>query len=88
MPPILAHRPSPSATGVKRKTALTKPRSLRPAQTLNTSEKQMDPVNGLMVDPATAPKTSYQGQTYYFSSEQSRKEFLENPAKFAKKPKR
>lgn len=50
-------------------------------------DKQMDPVNGLMVDPATAPKTTYQGQTYYFSSEQSRKEFLENPAKFAKKPK-
>ena len=48
----------------------------------------MDPVNGLTVDPATAPKTTYQGQTYYFSSEQSRKEFLENPAKFAKKPKR
>ena len=47
----------------------------------------MDPVNGLTVDPATAPKTTYQGQTYYFSSEQSRKEFLENPAKFAKKPK-
>jgi YHS domain-containing protein len=50
-------------------------------------DKQMDPVNGLMVDPATAPKTTYQGQTYYFSSEQSLKEFLANPAKFAKKPK-
>jgi YHS domain-containing protein len=48
--------------------------------------KVMDPVNGLMVDPATAPKTTHQGQTYYFSSEQTRKEFLENPAKFAKKP--
>jgi YHS domain-containing protein len=47
----------------------------------------MDPVNGLMVDPATAPKTTYQDQTYHFSSEQSRKEFLENPAKFARKPK-
>jgi YHS domain-containing protein len=52
-----------------------------------SGDKQMDPVNGLMVDPATAPKTTYQGQTYYFSSEQSRKEFLENPAKFAKKTK-
>jgi YHS domain-containing protein len=49
--------------------------------------KAMDPVTGLMVDPATAPKTTYHGQTYYFSSEQARKEFLENPAKFAKKPK-
>jgi YHS domain-containing protein len=52
-----------------------------------SGDKQMDPVNGLMVDPTTAPKSTYQGQTYYFSSEQSRKEFLENPAKFAKKPK-
>jgi YHS domain-containing protein len=52
------------------------------------SEKQMDPVNGLMVDPATAPKTTYQGQTYYFSSEQTRKEFLENPGQFARRPKR
>jgi YHS domain-containing protein len=52
-----------------------------------TPETVMDPVNGLRVDPATAPKATYQGQTYYFSSEQSRKEFLENPAKFAKKPK-
>lgn len=53
-----------------------------------TPEKQMDPVTGLMVDPSTAPKTTYQGQTYYFSSEASKKEFLENPAKFARKPKR
>jgi len=51
------------------------------------ADKQMDPVSGLMVDPATAPKTTYQGRTYYFSSEQSRKEFLFSPAKFAKKPK-
>jgi YHS domain-containing protein len=50
--------------------------------------KQMDPVTGLMVDPATAPKTTHQGETYYFSSEASKKEFLENPAKFARKPKR
>jgi YHS domain-containing protein len=49
--------------------------------------KEMDPVNGLIVDPATSPKTTYQGETYYFSSEQSRKEFLANPAKFARKPK-
>jgi YHS domain-containing protein len=52
-----------------------------------SGEKQMDPVNGLMVDPANAPKATYQGNTYYFSSELSRKEFLANPAKFAKKPK-
>lgn len=49
--------------------------------------KVMDPVTGLMVDPRTAPKATYQGQTYYFSSEQAREEFLQNPAKFVKRPK-
>ena len=47
----------------------------------------MDPVTGLMVDPATAPKTTYQGQTYYFSSEEARRDFLRDPVKFVKKPK-
>jgi YHS domain-containing protein len=57
-----------------------------PAQEAKQAEV-MDPVTGLMVDPATAPNATYQGQTYYFSSEQAREEFLQNPAKFAKKPK-
>ena len=57
------------------------------APAVKPAPKEMDPVNGLIVDPATSPKTTYQGETYYFSSEQSRKEFLANPAKFAKKPK-
>jgi YHS domain-containing protein len=52
-----------------------------------SAEKPTDPVNGLTVDSATSPKTTYKGQTYYFSSEQTRKEFLQNPAKFARKPK-
>ena len=49
--------------------------------------KVMDPVTGLVVDPTAAPKTTYQGQTYYFSSEEARREFLQDPVKFVKKPK-
>jgi len=49
--------------------------------------KIVDPVNGLMVDPSTAKKATYRGQTYYFSSEQTLNEFLQNPAKFAQKAK-
>jgi YHS domain-containing protein len=49
--------------------------------------KVIDPVTGLMVDPTTAPKTTYQRQTYYFSSEEARREFLRDPVKFVKKPK-
>lgn len=71
-------KPGPSRTS-KPAHSHTAPSAAKPG------DKPRDPVNGLIVDPATAPKTTYQGQTYYFSSEQSRKEFLENPAKFAKK---
>src|SRR5262249_32742773 len=84
------HHPSPA--GVKREGSKSADphgghAGYSPAQSGDKQDKQMDPVNGLLVDPATAPTTTYQGQIYYFSSEQSHKEFLENPAKFAKKPK-
>jgi YHS domain-containing protein len=84
---------TPSTAAAKTAPAAPKPEASNTADphaghsAAQVGDKQRDPVNGLMVDPATATKTTYQGQTYYFSSEQSRKEFLENPAKFAKKPK-
>jgi YHS domain-containing protein len=84
---------APAAATTKTAPAAAKPEAAKPADphaghsSAKPGDKQMDPVNGLMVDPATAPKTTYQGQTYYFSSEQSLKEFLASPAKFAKKPK-
>jgi YHS domain-containing protein len=56
------------------------------AATEKQPEKQRDPVTGLMVDPAKAPTATYQGRTYYFSSEESKREFLANPAKFVKDP--
>jgi YHS domain-containing protein len=78
----------PRATGTKSaKPAAPMDHSKMPMGGQAQPGKVMDPVNGLRVDPATAPKTTYQGQTYYFSSEQTRTEFLENPAKFSKKPK-
>ena len=94
--PHAGHKPSKPSTPAKA-APTAKPQATKPAQkaadphaghsAAPSGDKQRDPVNGLMVDPATAPKTTYQGQTYYFSSDQSRKEFLANPAKFAKKPK-
>lgn len=90
--PHAGHTTPGAAPATKTAPAAAKPEGAKPADphaghsSQKPGDKQMDPVNGLMVDPATAPKTTYQGQTYYFSSEQSRKEFLQNPAKFAKKP--
>ncbi len=42
--------------------------------------QQSDPVTGEMVN--TNIWTEYQGQKVYFSSEQSRQEFLNDPAKY------
>lgn len=75
---VPATQPAPSAP--------PQPSAPKSARTPAPVGKHLDPVNGLIVDPETAPKTTYQGQTYYFSSEGSRKEFLQNPGKFAKKP--
>ena len=77
----------PGTTGTKPAPAAPMDHSKMPMGAQAQPGKVMDPVTGLTVDPATAPKTTYQGQTYYFSSELTRKEFLENPAKFSKKPK-
>jgi YHS domain-containing protein len=91
--PHAGHTTPGAAPTEKTEPAATKPKGAKPADAHGAhsaapaGDKQMDPVNGLMVDPAPAPTTTYQGQTYYFSSEQSRTEFLRNPAKFAKKPK-
>jgi len=91
--PHAGHTKPGASPAAKPAPAAAKPEAAKPADphaghsSAQPGDKQMDPVTGLMVDPATAPKTTYQGQTYYFSSEQSRKEFLENPTKFAKKPK-
>ncbi len=91
--PHAGHTTPGAAPTEKTEPAATKPKGAKPADARGghsaapSGDKQMDPANGLMVDPATAPTTTYQRQTYYFSSEQSRKEFLQNPAKFAKKPK-
>jgi YHS domain-containing protein len=83
--PLPSTTPSATTPSVPPPTGVVDPHAGHsPSQ---SGDKQMDPVNGLMVDPATALKTTFQGRTYYFSSEHSRKEFLENPAKFAKKPK-
>jgi YHS domain-containing protein len=89
--PHAGHAPAPKKSPpptTQKKPAPDPQAGHKPDTPAKPAEKQMDPVTGLMVDAATAPKTTYQGQTYYFSSEASRKEFLENPAKFARKPKR
>lgn len=49
------------------------------------SAQAVDPVCGLKVNPATAPRATHQGHTYSFCSEQHRQLFQKNPAKYLPK---
>jgi YHS domain-containing protein len=46
---------------------------------------ERDPVCDMEVDPATAPKSEYQGKTYYFCSLQCKRDFDENPREYIEK---
>jgi YHS domain-containing protein len=43
-----------------------------------------DPVCGMMVDPAVAPKSEFKGKTYYFCSIDEKKEFDKAPSSYIK----
>ena len=50
-----------------------------------TATKVIDPVCGMEVDPATAPKATYAGKTYYFCSEDEKAKFEKNPEQYVEK---
>ena len=43
-----------------------------------------DPVCGMMVETANAPKSAYKGRTYYFCSIDEKKDFDKAPATYIK----
>jgi YHS domain-containing protein len=47
-------------------------------------KEAQDPVCGMMVETATAPKTDYKGKTYYFCSIDEKKEFDKAPSTYIK----
>ncbi len=46
------------------------------------SEKIVDPVCGMEVDPETAMSAEYQGKTYYFCSADCHQRFMQHPAQY------
>lgn len=47
--------------------------------------KVTDPVCGMTVDPAKAPKSTYAGKTYYFCSAEDKAKFDKDPKAYANK---
>jgi YHS domain-containing protein len=46
---------------------------------VQAEEHPVCPVCGMAVDPATAPKTTYNGRTYFFMNEDHKQQFEANP---------
>jgi YHS domain-containing protein len=44
---------------------------------------ERDPVCGMFVDPKTAPKSEFEGKTYYFCSLEDKATFDKDPGSFA-----
>jgi YHS domain-containing protein len=47
-------------------------------------KEEQDPVCGMMVDPAKAPKSAFKGKTYYFCSIGEKEEFDKAPSTYIK----
>jgi YHS domain-containing protein len=48
------------------------------------AKEAQDPVCGMMVEKATAPKSEFKGKTYYFCSIDEKKEFDKAPSTYIK----
>jgi YHS domain-containing protein len=69
--------------------ALSAPVLIQAQDAKKTEEKApvkevQDPVCGMMIDPANAPKSDYKGKTYYFCSVDEKKEFDKAPSTYIK----
>jgi YHS domain-containing protein len=53
--------------------------------TPTTAAKVVDPVCGMEVETANAPKATHAGKTYYFCSEEDKAKFLKNPDQYVPK---
>lgn len=77
----MMHKPHGGMEGHHKGTmgGMTSDKSASPAA------KVVDPVCGMEVDPATAPKAIHAGKTYYFCSDDEKATFQKNPEQYTRK---
>jgi YHS domain-containing protein len=64
--------------------ALAAPFSIAQDSKKAEAKEAQDPVCGMMVETANAPKTEFKGKTYYFCSIDEKKEFDKAPSTYIK----
>jgi len=82
-----AAKPAPAKDGKPGAPAAPMDHSKMPMDAPDAAAQAVDPVCGLKVDPASAPRATHQGRAYSFCSEQHRELFQKTPAKYLPKGK-
>jgi YHS domain-containing protein len=83
MPLALAFAVAGSACGKGKEAPSPPPEPIIEQREPSAVATERDPVCGMFVDPKTAPKSVFEGQTFYFCSLEDKAKFDKDPGSYA-----
>lgn len=83
MPLVLAAALAGSGCGKGKEAPVPAPEAISEQREPSAVATERDPVCGMFVDPKTAPKSDFEGQTFYFCSLEDKAKFDKDPGNFA-----
>ena len=83
MPLALAFAVAASACGKGKEAPSPPPEPVIEQREPSAVATERDPVCGMFVDPKTAPKSVFEGQTFYFCSLEDKAKFDKDPGSYA-----
>jgi YHS domain-containing protein len=83
MPLVLAAALAGSGCGAGKEAPSPAPEAVSEQREPSAVATERDPVCGMFVDPKTAPKSEFEGQTFYFCSLEDKATFDKDPGSYA-----
>jgi YHS domain-containing protein len=83
MPLVLAAALAGSGCGPGKEAPSPAPEAVSEQREPSAVATERDPVCGMFVDPKTAPKSDFEGQTFYFCSLEDKAKFDKDPGNYA-----
>lgn len=83
MPLVLAAAVAAFGCGKGKEAPSPDPEAVSEQREPSAVATERDPVCGMFVDPKTAPKSTFEGQTFYFCSLEDKAKFDKDPGSYA-----
>lgn len=83
MPLVLAAAVAGFGCGAGKEAPSPAPEAVSEQREPSAVATERDPVCGMFVDPKTAPKSDFEGQTFYFCSLEDKAKFDQDPGSYA-----